>query len=292
MNKLNCNKLYRLYETVSINIVILLLTNKMDNIMDLKKNYIFMAVAVVMAFFATSCGDKDNTGDSFWSERTFSPGFFANELAYNEQGVWNGYENCTTGFLFDGLHISYAYDRNNNTFTGMLPSKVYDPVDRGAEFDTYPYWAGTITAVPGNDDNEVVYGDPFMIARFDTREPHSSIPANPSLKINFTSRFYPVAMTVGNSSALYWAMKNTLKAGDVCKLVVIGVRDGVKVSSADFSLISEGAPVTTWRTFSLASLGEVDYIYMQLEGNNDAAKAAIAAAPYFCMGSLRYNFGY
>jgi lipoprotein len=260
--------------------------------MNLKKIYTFLGAAAVIMVMSTSCGDKENTSDSFWSERTFTPGYFANTIEYNQQGVWNNYENCTTGLVFDGLHITYAYDRNTGSFTGMLPSRVYDPVDRGSEFNAYPYWAGTVTAVPGNEDNEVIYGDPFMIARFNTDESLTSVPANPSLKINFTGRFYPVAMTVGNSSALYWAMKNTLHAGDVCKLVVTGVRDGVKVSSTDFNLISEGTPINMWRTFSLASLGEVDYVYMQLEGNNDAAKAAIASAPYFCMGSFQYAFGY
>lgn len=265
--------------------------------MNYKKLLSIVALAATIGGL-TSCGSTDANNDSMWSERLFTPGNYAGQISYNEQGVWTNYALNTSGQTYDGLHLTYAYDAAKSTFTGMVPSCVYNPVDYGTDFNTYPNWAGVIDLRnAAAEDVAPTFGEPFMMARFNPSESTTSIPANPSVAISFVTPFYPEAMTVCNSSALYYEMKRTFtpdSRADKVHLVITGVRGGKKTGSVEVALESadNGEYITKWTTVSLSALNEVDYIYMQLVGSEGAGKAAVAKYPYFAVGSLAYAFGY
>lgn len=270
---------------------------KTITVMNHKKLLSIVALAATIAGL-TSCGSTDSNNDSMWSERLFTPGNYSGQITYNQQGVWSNYAVNTTGQNYDGLHVAYAYDAATQTFTGMVPSRVYNPVDYGNDFNTYPNWAGVIdlrnTTVEGAAP---VMGDPFMMARFNPNESTSGIPSNPSVALSFVTSFYPDALTVCNSSALYYEMQRTFtpnSRADYVKLVITGVLGGKKTGSVEIPLESglKGDYITRWTTVELSALNEVDYVYMQLVGSDGAGKAAVAKYPYFAIGSFAYSYGY
>ncbi len=255
------------------------------------KNLICMCGAMSVLFIsAISCSDKDSSGDSEWYDRFFYLGSYNATVDYNVQGVWNRYLTCTTGLKFDQLHINYCYNIEAGNYTGMLPSKVYDPVDHGTDYTSYPNWTGTITS----EQDGMYFGNPFMLARWDISESLSEIPAAPSVAISFPMPFYPSYMTVSNSNAAYYLMKSRLAAADRISLVVTGVRSGVKTHSVEVSLSHDesGVPLNQFKRVELDRLEQVDYVYFQLKANNETGNEVIIDAPYFCMGVFAYSYGY
>ena len=161
--------------------------------MNYKKLLSIVAVAATMVGLS-SCGSTDSNNDSMWSERVFTPGNYAGQITYNPQGVWSNYALNTNGQNYDGLQVAYNYDTTTGLFTGMVPSKVYNPVDYGNDFNVYPNWAGVIDLRnAGAEDAAPVMGDPFMMARFNPNESTSGIPSNPSVKLSFVTTFFPAA---------------------------------------------------------------------------------------------------
>lgn len=265
--------------------------------MNYKKLLSIVAVAATMVGLS-SCGSTDSNNDSMWSERVFTPGNYAGQITYNPQGVWSNYALNTTGQNYDGLQVAYNYDTTTGLFTGMVPSKVYNPVDYGNDFNVYPNWAGVIDLRnAGAEDAAPVMGDPFMMARFNPNESTSGIPSNPSVKLSFVTTFFPAALTVCNSSALYYEMQRTFtpnSRADYVKLVITGVLGGKKTGSVEIPLEAgnNGNYITKWTTVELGALNEVEYVYMQLVGSDGAGKAAVAKYPYFGIGSFAYGYGY
>lgn len=226
------------------------------------------------------------------------PGYYPGQIIFNQQGVWTNYTLSSVDQNYDGLKIAYNYNLPTSSFTGMVPSRVYNPVDYGNDFNTYPNWAGVIDLRNADaEDASPVMGEPFMMARWDTQESTTSIPANPSVSLSFVVPFYPEAMTVCNSSALYYEMQRTFTPNsrvDKVKLVITGLRNGKKTGSVELPLESgnKGEYITKWTVVELGALNEVDKVYMQLVGSEGAGAAAVAKYPYFCMGSFAYSYGY
>lgn len=253
--------------------------------------------AVALSGAMTSCDDDDDDDDVVIYE-VFSPANFST-ITYDTEGVWslcnatNPVATLNIGeFTFshtvdDTWGAPYAY--------GFTPSRSTDSADY-PDAERYNHRWAAITAGGIDYKGATVAGSPYMLGILDAMESLTEIPAAPVCKISMRDGddFEPESIMITNSAYAYWSMKkgdNFLKAfsgGDFTDLLIIGVKNGVKTATVKVSLAKGNDVLDSWTSVSLRSLGEVDYIYFQIDSSAKNQFGLLVPA-YFCFDRLAYR---
>lgn len=258
--------------------------------------YAIMALSVVtLSGVITSCDSDDDDDDA--------PEVFTlagrNEITYNDEGVWtlcnatapvatlNVGEFTFSHTVDDSWGAPYAY--------GFTPSRSTDSADY-PDADRYNHRWAAITAGGVDSKGVTVAGSPYMLGILDAMESLTEIPAAPVCKISMRDGddFEPENIMITNSAYAYWSMKkgdNFLKAfsgDDFTDLLIIGVKNGVKTATVKVSLAKGSDVLDSWTSVSLRGLGEVDYIYFQIDSSAKNQFGLLVPA-YFCFDRLTYR---
>lgn len=225
------------------------------------------------------------------------------QVQYDTDGVWSAW-NTTQPLSIGGVRFARNYDATYSSWIGFTPSKLYTDNYTTSYWTDEAVWGGCIV-----DNDNASLNEPFMLGYWDVSESLTDLPANPSCKISLASgeRFYPLMMSVTNSTVGYYQMlygagyvdggsTTTITApyapfgnGDYCNLLIWGVRDGVRVPQPVKISLAKGTDIADrWVVANdLAALGEVDYIYIQMESSKMDTYGQTNAS-YFCISAFSY----
>lgn len=257
--------------------------------MDFKKLAMMACVAMSMA----ACSDDDEP------EVTICPPAEESSFKYDANGAWTGVY-TTDDVEFYGLTFSHeatnwgTADAPMWSWKGFIPSVSKHNADIAAGQNWTDYQWGAITG-------KGMSGQLYILACWDTAEDANTIPSAPSLKISRTdgSQLKPKEVYVTNSTWGYFGMKNgsnfnkAFTADDYCILHIIGVTGGKKSGELKFNLAKGTSLVNTWEKVDLQPLGEVDYIYFQMESSDNSTYGGVSYMNnpgYFAICNLSYYY--
>lgn len=252
----------------------------------------------LLGMIAVSCSDDGENGPD---KHVFTLSQY--DVRYDAAGVWASW-NTTQPLSIGGVNFARNYDPTYDSWIGFTPSKLY-----GTNY-TSNYWTnedvwGACVAVSNKPDAQ----KPFMLGYWDVSESLTSIPENPSCKISLASgeRFFPLMINVTNSTVGYYQMLYgagyvdggttdnltapyaPFGANDYCNLLIWGVRGGVRTQQPIKIELAKGTNIhNDWiEVNNLAALGEVDYIYLQMESSKTDTYGQTNAS-YFCIKAFAY----
>lgn len=264
------------------------------------KKYLSSILAIsAIALSLTSCSNDDDNP-------VIVPGLASvtfntnSAIQYSSaNGAWIDCYNPTTtnALTYTGLNFSHAVTTWDGGATyywsGFCPSNSTE--NSSHETDYLDYQWSSITAGGLNYAGGKL---PFLVANWDTSESLDAIPSNPSLKMTpkTVSTFRPYRVSVTNSSYTYYAITMGYGYGgaevnkftsneDFLKVYFIGVRNGYKTGTVTAHLATGTQPLREWVSINLQPLGEVDYIYCQMESSKKNEYGMLTPA-YFCIGDV------
>ena len=240
-----------------------------------------------MSISLSSCDDK--------SDNWFFLQVGSYQVSYNADGYWTDcYKTNPVATLNLGpvLFSHSAEDSEwGGSWKGFCPSQSTD----NKEYPSSERWMHQWASVTGTDANGFESG--YMLACWDVQEPLDKIPADPCLKISLIggNTFTPATIDITNSAYAYYTM---LKGSDYSDpfdalsetaVHFIGVKNGVKTGTVKAYLAKNGSVVDKWVTVDLTGLGNVDYIYCQME-STDTGMYGMNVPAYFCMDNLMLSY--
>ena len=246
-----------------------------------------IALAGAMGAFVTSCDDK---ADDWF---ILSVGSY--QIDYNKEGYWTKcYDTNPVATLNLGpVLLSHTAEASEwgGSWQGFCPSRSDDNADYPASERWMHQWA----SITGTDSNDYVSG--YLLACWDVAEPLNTIPANPSLKISMIggNSFNPATVDITNSAYAYYTMLNGSDFSEpfdaLSETIVhfVGVKNGQKTGAVKAYLARNGKILDKWTTVDLTPLGNVDYIYCQMESTDTGAWGMNVPA-YFCLDTLMLSY--
>lgn len=194
--------------------------------------------------------------------------------------------------------FTFTHWSDGKAWTGFVPSRSTD-VKNSSDW-TDRQWVCITGAGLGAP------GMPYFVVGCDMNEPLDAIPARPAAMVRMTYSgeiFSPRMLWINNTAQGFYFMKTGLpgippfSSSDWAKVIVNGVRDGVKTGSATIWLARDGSilgdpgqPLNSlsngggWHAIDvLDELGEVDYIYFQMQSSRSDM------IPTFVLGSFTYT---
>ncbi len=250
----------------------------------------FASVAMLGAF--TSCIDNDDS-----SVAVFGVGI--DSSLFNDNGVFKEVDMVSpNGSLYiNGLTFARDVNTMYQSFTGFQPSMVIN------NEVTENYWPNEQWGVVDKSQSaNNKYS--FLVGYWNSMETTTDIPANPSCKVAPATKmnsFKPLYVFISNSTVTYTAMAKGLgtysrkfEAGDVCKLLIYGVKNNVRTRPVEFvlgSCDSNGVfkGVDQWTAVDVKELGDVDYIYFQMT-STDTGEYGINTPTYFCYYGMQAEY--
>jgi len=91
---------------------------------------------------------------------------------------------------------------------------------------------------------------------------------------------------LANTTASYVALKDA-PAGTQADVVFTGYAGGEKTGEVTVSLFNEGKPLSTWKSFDLSALGEIEYVTVEIKSTDNIVKA-FALDNLICSITLEY----
>lgn len=246
------------------------------------------ATAIAVATLsATGCTDHSQP-----NLRLFDPAGF--NIPYGSDNVW-------TDKLYDTpLTLSpftFTHSVNGEAWTGFVPSRV---IDNSITSDwTERQWASSTGGGIGGP------GMSYLVVGVDPTESITAIPAHPSAMIKKTYSgevFTPKMIWITNTAQGFHTMSTgapgviPFRNDDWAKVLIVGVKEGKKTSietvwlarnnqylgdpDNPFNSLSNGGG---WMAVDTKTLGEVDYIYFQMQSNRPDF------VPTFIVGGFTYE---
>lgn len=215
----------------------------------------------------------------------------------SDNGSWTNNLNPSAAntLTYTGLHFSHSVTEWSGVYNweGFCPSVSSENAAHPENFLEFQWSAITGS---GLYSSEGVL--PFLVANWNTGEPLDAIPTNPSLKIvpSAGSTFRPYRISITNSSYTFYNMRDGIGYGDAesnkftsptdfLKVYFIGVRNGYKTGTVTAHLANGTQLLKEWVSVNLQPLGEVDYIYCQMESSKFNQYGMLTPA-YFCVGDV------
>lgn len=261
------------------------------------KKYLSSILTIsAIALSLTSCSNDDD--DPVVVPGLASVTFNTNPaIQYSSaNGAWtNCYNPTTTNSLtYTGLNLSHQVTEYSGVYywSGFCPSNSTENAKHPTDFLDYQW-----SAITGGGLRYAGGTLPFMVAYWNTSESLSSIPAEPSLKMKPSAggSFRPFRISITNSAYTYYNMLEGIGYGDgsdkftspqdFLKVYFIGVRNGYKTGTVTAHLANGTQLIREWVSVNLQPLGEVDYIYCQMESSK-ANQYGMLTPSYFCVGDL------
>lgn len=255
----------------------------------LMRNLAIAVFAVSAPTALTGCDSNSNDSQTYNFVYNFE---MATDEGYNKQGYWKDVYDASINQLYlqPNLIITHSAETNvyegveYKSWSGFCPSRNTDKIDHAGDWADHQW--GSITG--GGAAKSMDY----LLGYWDSRESLTDVPQNPCCGLGFTAgENYPKAIAVTNSAYGYYAMKNgtdfsrAFGPDDWCKLIFVGVRNGVKCGSIDFYLAQNGEIVNEWKSVDLTPLGKVDAIYIQMQ-SSDSGQFGMNNPAYFCLDNL------
>lgn len=243
----------------------------------------------------TSCSDDDDA--PVYLPALASVTFNTNPaIQYSStNGAWINCLNptTTTSLTYTGLNFTHQVSEYEGVYywSGFCPSNSTENAKHPTDYTDYQWSSITGGGLTLNGSRL-----PFMVANWNTGESLESIPADPSLKMAAANgqSFRPYRISVTNSSYTYYNMTDGIGYGDnlkftsttdFLKLYFIGVRNGYKTGTVTVNLATGTQPINQWVAVELQNLGEVDYIYCQMESSK-ADQWGMLTPAYFVIGDV------
>lgn len=255
----------------------------------------FTSLAVITTIWSmsstlTSCNDDDDFSDNWYFVQIGSVA----GITYNTDGYWDKcYQTDPVATLKVGqVYFSHSASLSDwgGSWKGFCPS-------RSSDNDNYPSaerWEHQWASITGGSPQGV--GNGYMLACWDVSEDTYSIPDDPSLKIWFDggNAFEPLGVSITNTAYAYYTMKDgsdfssPFDKTSYTLVKFIGVRNGRQTGEVTTYLAYKGQILDKWTNVDLSSLGEVDYIYCQME-SSDSGQWGMNVPAYFCLDNLIMN---
>lgn len=210
-------------------------------------------------------------------------------VLYTTDGYWaKCYDTDPVATLgLGGFNFSHSAEISWGTpvWNGFCPSQ-----SNFSDFDKVPssdWWQHQWSAITYSQN---------MLAFWDNQEKLDEIPVSPSCKISRFEDvpFRPESIEVTNSAYAYNVMKkgndfsSAFDSSSWLKLYVIGVKAGVETGRVTIDLAKGTDILAKWSKFALSSLGEVDYIYFQMESSDTDPQWGMNTPSYFCINNIAY----
>lgn len=248
----------------------------------------------------TSCSDDDDA--PVYLPALASVTFNTNPaIQYSStNGAWINCLNptTTTSLTYTGLNFSHqvtTYDGGATYYwSGFCPSNSSENAKHPNDYLDYQWSSITAGGLRASNGTTL----PFMVANWNSSEPLDAIPAEPSLKMMAANgkSYRPFRVTVTNSSYTYYSMSDGIgyfgpelekftSPNDFLKVYFIGVRNGYKTGTVTVNLATGTQPINQWVAVDLQNLGEVDYIYCQMESSK-ANQYGMLTPAYFVIGDV------
>jgi hypothetical protein len=249
----------------------------------------------------TACSD-DN--DQNYSTVTYSFEFTDTSSLYNEDGYWADVynEEATACYVSPALALSHTANAVWQSWTGFCPSQANETADVSAESILTHQWSSVTGNGAGNSTQ-------YMVCFWSSSgEDLDNIPETPSLKMvldasGTATSVLPQTVYVANTNYAYWVMKNGCSCNKVFgtddwfKIIFKGVKNNQVTGTAECYLAKDGEISKTWNAVDLTTLGDVDYIYIQLDSSDktsyDGGKTYYMNNPsYVCLDNLVVTYNY
>lgn len=264
----------------------------------MKKQLSSFFIFSVLTLSLTSCSNDDNNEPivgPYLAGVTFNTN---PAIHYSpDNGAWTNCLNptTTTSLTYTGLNFTHQVTEYSGVYywSGFCPSNSTERAKHPDDFLDYQWSSITGGGLTANGTRL-----PFMVANWNTGESLESIPAEPSLKMAASNgkTFRPFRVSVTNSTYTYYNMSDGIGFGDAAamkftspndflKVYFIGVRNGYKTGTVTANLANGTQFLSQWVSVDLQNLGEVDYIYCQMESSKFNEWGMLTPA-YFVIGDV------
>lgn len=237
----------------------------------------------------TACTDDED------NYATITYGFeFTDASLYNADGYWDElYNNSDDLTMNPALSLSHMGSTDwGGYWYGFCPSCATETADVSAESVTAHQWSSATGTGAGSSNQ-------YMLCYWNCSEDTENIPESPSLKIDLRGSYYtsatPQSVYITNSNYSYWTMKNgcsfnkAFGTDDWCKVIFKGVKNDVVTGTVECYLAQDGAINREWKQINLTALGDVDYVYIQMQSTDNSEWSGISYMnnpAYFCLDNL------
>ncbi|RXI23714.1 MAG: hypothetical protein C7K11_04455 [Candidatus Amulumruptor caecigallinarius] len=262
----------------------------------MKKHFSTLAAFSVIMLSLTSCSNDDDEPMDVPGLASVTFNTNATIQYSSDNGAWvNCYDPTMTNALtYTGLNFSHQVSEYAGEYywSGFCPSNSTEYASHPDDYLDYQW-----SSITGGGLNYAGSKLPFLVANWNTGESLETIPANPSLKMmpSAGGSFRPNRISITNSSYTYYNMRDGIGYGDgsdkftstddFLKVYFIGVRNGYKTGTVTASLANGTQLLSQWVSVNLQPLGEVDYIYCQMESSK-ANEWGMLTPAYFCVGDV------
>ncbi|MCM1029531.1 MAG: DUF4465 domain-containing protein [Pseudoflavonifractor sp.] len=193
--------------------------------------------------------------------------------------------------------FTFSHWSNGEQWTGFVPSRVTDNT-MTSDWTARQWASATGGGVGGR-------GMSYFVVGYDKSEPLDAIPASPSAMMRMSqsgSTFSPQMIWITNTAQAFHTMYSgqpdtpPFLNSDWAKILIIGVKDGHKTGSVTvwtardgqflgdpdnlFNSLTNGGG---WMAADVKALGEVDYVYFQMQASRDDY------TPTFVVGAYTYE---
>lgn len=261
--------------------------------MKLGKITSLLFVSALFAASVSSCLGGDDNGTQTLVHSVESP-----DLKFNGQGVYQDVNTPSTDnqININGLTFSRDVNTEYKSFTGFQPSQVRDTVVPNDYIPDHQWGVVDLATPPANKFT-------FLVGYWNSSEDTNTVPMVPSCKITpayGVKTFSPQYIFVGNSAVAYKAMRYGLefarpfnRDNDRLTLLIYGVRNGIRTQPVKVTLGAniggQLSMLSQWTSVDVTSLGEVEYLYFQME-STDMGQYGINTPTYFCYYGMQIKY--
>lgn len=262
-----------------------------------KLSFLLIILATIIA---TGC-NKDNPyngGGSSTQASMFDPAAY--NIPYNSENVWQDVYTPNTTVPLSPFVLTHSVGTGINEWYGFCPSKVSD-TNVYSDWENHQWASVTGGAVGGNRLG-------YLVAHCDPNEDLSSIPSNPAVKIsmNYDEKFSPKQIWLTTTTYTYYTMKigrpgvSPINSTQWVRINIHGVKNGHITSTERIYIARDGSILGDpdaihnplgygWALKDISSLGQVDYIYFQMESTYKDDEGKMVIPPYFVLGAMTYT---
>lgn len=268
----------------------------------------FATIAALCAMAGLTACDNGSNDDPQEVTVTYT---FENDLDFTRQGYWTGAYDVDQLTLMVPPNMVLTHYASQTEYAGVtykswkgfVPSRAHDGTDHtGSDWTEYQWSAAmadpnAATAGAGGSMDYILgcwateegkYVNTGMLPPVDEM----------SCVIRFLGGAKPQHVYINNSNWGYWAMKNgsafskAFGPDDYCYLIINALRIDtnnknslLKTGELRFALAENGRIVNTWQLVDLTGLGQVDYLYFQME-SSDTGQWGMNNPAFFCLDNL------
>lgn len=250
---------------------------------------ILAALAIVSL---SACTDDE---ESNYTTYTYTFEFEDADL-YTTDGYWK--DVYTEGDFSIAPALTLSHVGSGTYFSGFCPSKANETADVSEKYIVDHQWS-SVTGSGANGSSQ------YLIGMWNTGEDLTAIPKTPSLKLDLTATGVksstPISVYVTNTNYAYWVMKKGCAYNDIFgtddwfKVIFKGVKNGTVTGTVEQYLAQNGNVCDEWKLVDLTPLGDVDYIYVQLQSTDNSEYYGVSYMnnpAYVCLDNLMVTYHY